>query len=110
MLIELSITPLGTGTHISDAIAEAVRLVDASGLPYQVTATGTCVEGDWNDVMPLVRQCHERVRQLSPHVVTVIQIEDEEGAHNKLTQNVASIAEKIGHAPQRGISAQMLVR
>jgi uncharacterized protein (TIGR00106 family) len=101
MLVELSIVPLGTGTQISDQIAEALEVVDASGVPYQLTPAGTCIEGEWDDVMPLVRQCHERVRALSPHVFTTIRIEDEEGARDKLTRNVASVEEKVGHALKR---------
>jgi uncharacterized protein (TIGR00106 family) len=104
MLVELNITPLGVGTHISEAVAEAVKLVDDSGLPYQLTPTGTCIEGDWDEVMTVVRQCHDRVRELSPHIVTMIQIEDEEGAQDKLTQNILSVEERIGHPLRRRAS------
>ncbi|HXG64366.1 MAG TPA: MTH1187 family thiamine-binding protein [Blastocatellia bacterium] len=101
MLVELSITPLGGDPHISDEIAEALKLIDASGLPYQLTPSATCIEGEWDEVMALVRQCHDRVREKSPHVITTIKIEDEEGATGKLTQNVASVEKKVGHALRR---------
>lgn len=96
MLIELSITPLGGDTHTSDELAEVLRLVDESGLPYQLTPTATVIEGEWDAVMPLVKRCHERAREMSAHVVTTIKIEDEEGATGKLTSNIASVEEKIG--------------
>jgi uncharacterized protein (TIGR00106 family) len=97
MLIEINITPLGVGTHISKAVAEPVKVVDDSGLPYQLTPTGSCKEGDWNDFMTVVRDCHRRVRETSPHVVTMIQLEDEKGAKDKLTQNMLSVEQQIGH-------------
>jgi uncharacterized protein (TIGR00106 family) len=96
MLIELSVLPLGGDTHLSDEIAEALKIVDDSGLPYQLTPSGTCIEGEWDEVMTVVRRCHERMRQSSPHVVTTVRIEDDQGATDKLRQNVASVEEKAG--------------
>ncbi|MCZ7573898.1 MAG: MTH1187 family thiamine-binding protein [Ardenticatenaceae bacterium] len=101
MLAEFSIIPLGVGTHLSDEIAAALKLVDASGLPYEVTPSGTCVEGEWDEVIGLIRRCHERVRTTSPHIITMIKIEDEEGAHDKLTRNVKSVEHKVGHRLER---------
>jgi uncharacterized protein (TIGR00106 family) len=97
MLVELSIIPLGRGVHLSDEIAEVLELVDASGLPYQLTPSGTCIEGEWEEVMALVRRCHERARALSSHVITTIEIEDDGEARDKLTRNVTSVEEKVGH-------------
>jgi len=99
MLFELSIIPLGGNTHLSGEIAEAVKMIDASGLPYQLTPSGTCIEGDWQEVMALIRQCHERMRERSVHVITTIKIEDEEGGRDKLTQNVKSVEDKVGKKP-----------
>lgn len=101
MLVQISVTPLGTGTSLSDEIAEVLRLVDESGLPYLLTPSGTCVEGEWDEVMPLVRRCHERVRELSPHVVTTLRIEDQEGKRNQITENVRSVEERVGRRLQR---------
>jgi uncharacterized protein (TIGR00106 family) len=96
MLIELSIVPLGCDVRWSDQLAEALKLVDASGLPYLLTPSGTCIEGEWDEVMALVRRCHDLVRRSSPHVLTSIRIEDEEGGRDQLTRNIAAVEEKLG--------------
>ena len=96
MLVELSIIPLGGDAHLSDEIAEALKIIDASGLPYQLTPAGTCIEGEWDELIPLIRQCHNRVREMAPHVITMIKIEDDQGERDKLTRNVASVEEKVG--------------
>lgn len=101
MLVELSIIPLGQGTHLSDQLAEIVKVIDASALPYQVTATGTIIEGDWEEVIDLVKRCHDTARRTSPHVFTTLRIEDEEGAIDKLRRNVTVIQTKVGHDAQR---------
>src|SRR6267378_4396807 len=76
MLVELSIIPVGNNPHTSAELAKALQLVDASGLLYRLTPSGTCIEGEWDTVMPLIRQCHERVRKSVPHIITMIKIED----------------------------------
>jgi uncharacterized protein (TIGR00106 family) len=102
MLIELSIIPLNHDSHISKEIAEALKIIDESGLPYQLTPLGTCIEGEWDEVMPLVRKCHDRVRKTCSHIFTTIRIEDEKGAKGKLSQNIKSVEEKAGRALTRG--------
>jgi uncharacterized protein (TIGR00106 family) len=98
MLVELSIIPVGSNAHTSAELAKALRLIDASGLLYRLTPSGTCIEGEWDTVMPLVRRCHERVRKSAAHVITMIKIEDDEDERHKLTRNVASVEEKVGHS------------
>ena len=98
MLFEFSIIPVSGDTHLSGPIAEAIKIVEGSGLPHKVTPLGTCIEGEWSQVIPLIEKCHQRVRQLAPHVLTEIKIEDDEGSTNKLRRNITSIEEKIGHA------------
>jgi hypothetical protein len=47
MLIAFSVTPLGVGEDLGEIVAEAVRVVRASGLPNQTDAMFTTVEGNW---------------------------------------------------------------
>jgi len=101
MLIELTVIPLRGGRHISDEVAEVVKLIDASGLPYQLTPSGTCIEGEWEEVMPLIQRCHIVVRSMSSHVVTLIKIEEEYGKDNKLTTNIESVEQRIGRSVGR---------
>lgn len=101
MLAELTIVPLRGGLHISDEIAEVVKVIDASGLPYELTPSGTCIEGDWDAVMALIRRCHDHIRNRSPHVMTLIKVEDEEGQDQKLLRNVESVEKKVGHPLKR---------
>ncbi|HEX9304115.1 MAG TPA: MTH1187 family thiamine-binding protein [Thermoanaerobaculia bacterium] len=96
MLAEISIVPLGRGEHLSTAIAEVLDVVDRSGVRYKFTPCGTCLEGDWEEVMQVVRQCHAKARQGSRHVMTTVRIEDEEGENDKLVRNVTSVEEKLG--------------
>lgn len=96
MLIELTVTPLGRGIHLSEDIAGILKIVDDSGMRYALTPFGTCIEGEWDDLMKVVKHCHDEARSLSNHVFTTVRIEDEAGATNKLVDNVAAV-EQAAH-------------
>lgn len=96
MLAELSIIQLGRGTQLSSDLGPILKIIDESGLSYRLTPSGTCIEGDWEDVMKLVKQCHDQARGVSPHVLTTLRIEDDLGAKNKLSENIASVERAAG--------------
>jgi len=106
MLIELSINPLGRGTHLSHDLAEILKTVDESGLKYCLTPLGTCIEGEWDEVMALVKRCHQQERTRSKHVLTTVRIEDEDGATDKLNANIASVERAVGHQLRRPVLVQ----
>jgi uncharacterized protein (TIGR00106 family) len=110
MLVELSITPIGNGTHTSDEIAGALEIIEASGLPFELTPSATCIEGEWSEVMPVIERCHEHVKARCPHLITTIKIEDDAGAKNKLRGNVASVEDKLGHAVGRNHSSRIVAK
>jgi len=101
MLAELTIIPIGTGTHLAEQLAEVVEIIDRSGLPYELTPSGTCIEGEWDDVMRVARECHEHARRKSGHIQTVISIEDEKGIKDKLHLNVEALEKRLGHPLRR---------
>jgi uncharacterized protein (TIGR00106 family) len=101
MLVELSINPLGSGTHLSHDLSEILKLIDDSGIRYGLTPLGTCIEGEWDEVMAVVKRCHEKARSMSAHVFTTLRIEDEEGATNKIQENVASVERAAGRSLKR---------
>ena len=98
MLVELSIVPIGIGSSIGDQLAEVLKLVDASGLPYKINPMGTVVEGEWDEVMKLVKKCHMTVMKTGERAITTISIDDRKGKPNRLDEKVKSIEKRIGKA------------
>jgi uncharacterized protein (TIGR00106 family) len=96
MLAAFSITPVGAGESVGEAVAEAVRLVRTSGLPNETNAMFTNVEGDWDEVMGLIRRCVERVGRDAPRVSVVIKLDVRPGHEGALTAKVASVERRLG--------------
>ena len=68
MIAAFSITPLGIGVSVADPVAEAVRLVRGSGLANETNAMFTNVEGEWDDVMSVIKACVMKVAESAPRV------------------------------------------
>ncbi len=95
IVCEFSIVPLGKGESISSYVAECMRIVQGSGLAHQLTAMGTIVEGEWDEVMAVVAECHRAVRSRSPRVLTTVRLDDREGAEGRLESKVRSVQTKV---------------
>jgi uncharacterized protein (TIGR00106 family) len=101
MLFELSVIPLGGDVHLSEELADVLAVVHASGLPYKLGPTSTCIEGEWERVMPTVQACHQAARRHTTHVITLIKVEDDAGERNKIRANVDSVESKVGRNLER---------
>lgn len=98
MLVEFSIIPIGAGSSIGDQLAEVLKIVDTSGLPYKVNPMGTVIEGEWDEVLKLIKKCHGTVMKTSERALTTISIDDRKGKPNRIEEKVKSIEKRIGKA------------
>jgi uncharacterized protein (TIGR00106 family) len=95
MLCAFSITPIGVGESVSEQVADVVRLVRESGLPNETNAMFTNVEGEWDDVMALVRACVMKVAESAPRVSVVIKIDHRPGVTGALRHKVEAVEARL---------------
>lgn len=95
MIADFSIVPLGTGESLSGIVAEMVRTVRESGIAWQLTPMGTVVEGEWDEVMGVIKACHAMARTHAGRVVTSIRIDDREGRTGAIEGKVRSVEAKL---------------
>ncbi len=96
MIVEFSVTPIGKGKSLSEDIAQVLDLVDRSGLDYRFTPMGTIVEGEWDLVMQLIKNCHQAMRERVDRVSTRIYIDDQKGAKDRIRHKVEAVEKKLG--------------
>lgn len=95
MLAAFSITPLGAGESVGASVADAIRLVRESGLPNETNAMFTNVEGEWDEVMSVLKACADKVLEAAPRVSMVIKLDIRPGAVDALTTKVATIEQHL---------------
>jgi uncharacterized protein (TIGR00106 family) len=91
MIVAFSITPLGIGENVGRAVAEAVRVVRASGLPNETDAMFTVLEGEWDEVMGVVKQAMDAVLAVAPRASMTLKADVRPGIVNGMTSKVASL-------------------
>jgi uncharacterized protein (TIGR00106 family) len=96
MLIAFSVTPLGVGEDVGEIVAEAVRVVRSSGLPNHTDAMFTTIEGEWDEVMAVVKQATDAVAARAPRVSVVIKADVRPGVSNAMTAKVETIERYLG--------------
>lgn len=75
MLVAFSVAPSGTGRSdgsVHDAVAAAVAVVRSSGLPHRTTSMFTEIEGEWDEVMDVVKRATEAVLPFGSRVSLVL--------------------------------------
>lgn len=98
MIVAFSVAPTVVGdetAEMSAAVAEAVRVVRASGLPNETNAMFTLVEGEWDEVFAVIKEATDAVRQVSPRTSLVIKVDIREGVTGQLTQKVDSVNRRL---------------
>src|SRR5436190_19959423 len=90
MIVAFSISPAGADETggVSQAVAEAVRVVRASGLPNETNAMFTNLEGEWDEVMAVVKQAVDAVAAVSPRVSLVLKADIRPGYTGQLPAKV----------------------
>jgi uncharacterized protein (TIGR00106 family) len=96
MLVEFSIIPIGVGSSIGDQLAEVLKIVDTSGLPYKVNPMGTVIEGEWDEVIKLIKKCHRIVMKRGERALTTISIDDRKGKPDRIDEKVKSLERRLG--------------
>ncbi len=97
MLAAFSITPLGAGESVGGLVAEAVRVVRASGLSSETNAMFTNLEGEWDEVLDVIRASVEKVAEAAPRVSVVIKLDYRpEAAPGRLARDVESVERRLG--------------
>ena len=97
MLVAFSISPStadDTG-GVSEAVAAAVRIVRESGLPNETNAMFTNIEGEWDEVMAVVKQAVDAVAAVSPRVGLVLKADIRPGFSGQLTAKVERVEKAL---------------
>ncbi len=96
VLLEFSMYPLDRGESLSTYVARSLDIIGKSGVEYQCHSMGTVLEGEFNQVMDVVRRCFERMAEDCNRIECMIKIDYRRGHTGRLRAKVASVEAKLG--------------
>jgi len=102
MIVAISISPSGADETggVSEAVAEAVQVIRDSGLPNETNAMFTNIEGEWDEVMAVVKAAVFKVAETSPRVGLVLKADLRQGFETgQLTAKVERVENALRESP-----------
>ena len=93
MIVAFSISPTAVDETggVSEAVAAAVRVVRESGLPNETNSMFTNIEGEWDEVMAVVKRAVDVVAAVSPRVGLVLKADIRPGYDGQLAAKVERV-------------------
>ena len=95
LLAEFSIWPMDKGESVGKYVARAIDIVDRSGLPYKLGPLGTCIEGEWAEVMSVIQKCYEELEKDCGRISCSIKCDWRRGRSGGLSGKVESIEKTL---------------
>ena len=97
-IVFVTIAPLGTASSsLSPYVAGVERVLRSSGLKHELTAMGSIIEGNLDEILPVLRVMHEQpFAQGAVRVSTLIKIDDRRDKPGSIEGKIRSVKEKLG--------------
>ena len=96
VLLEFSLYPTDKGESVSDYVKRNLEIIDDSGLPYKLGPMGTCLEGEYDEVMAVVKMCYDRMTVDCGRVACHIKMDYRTGQAGRLESKVQTLKDKTG--------------
>ena len=96
LLAEFSMWPMDKGESVGKYVARLLDIIDRSGLPYRLGPLGTCVEGDFDAVMAVIKLCHEALAADCNRIACTIKMDYRKGHDNMLESKIESVEKHLG--------------
>jgi uncharacterized protein (TIGR00106 family) len=105
VIVDLCVVPMGVGVSVSPQVAACQRVIEASGLEYRMHAYGTNIEGPWDEVMAVVKRCHETVHEMgAPRITSTLKLGTRIDREQHMDDKVASVESLLGESSSSGMS------
>jgi uncharacterized protein (TIGR00106 family) len=96
VIVDLCVVPLGVGVSLGKYIAACEKVLQRTGLKTQLHAYGTNIEGEWDQVMEAVKQCHQTLHEMGvPRISSSIRLGTRVDREQTMEDKVRSVREKL---------------
>ena len=96
VLLEFSMSPMDKGESVSPYVSRSLDIISKSGVAYRLNPMGTVLEGEWDEVMSVVKQCFEKMSADCNRITCGIKIDYRKGKSGRLDSKMAAIEQKLG--------------
>lgn len=94
-LVAVAIAPFGVGDELAPYVAEAIRIIRESGLPHRTTSMFTEIEGEWDDVMAVVRDATFVLANQGIRTEVILKADVRPGHTDTINRKIAAVEELL---------------
>jgi len=91
VIVDFSIFPIGKEESVSRYASRAVKIIKDSGIPHHIGPMGTAIEGEWDEVMLVVKQCMEELKKDCPRLYMTMKVDCRQGESGRMEKKVRKV-------------------
>ena len=96
VLLEFSMSPLGKGESVGKYVSRSLKVIDESGIDYRLNPMGTVLEGNWDEVLEVVRRCFFKMKKDCNRISCTIKVDYRKSKKGRLSSKMASVERRVG--------------
>ena len=89
------------GTSVSKYVARSLEIIADSGVPYRLGPMGTCLEGEWEDVMAVIEKCYRRMSADCERISCSIKVDARDGTGGRLGSKIEKVENILGRTLEK---------
>ena len=91
VIVDFSIFPIGKEESVSKYASRAVKIIKESGLPHHIGPMGTAIEGEWDEVILVVKRCMEELKKDCPRLYMTMKVDCRQGESGRMEKKVRKV-------------------
>jgi uncharacterized protein (TIGR00106 family) len=96
VIVDFCVVPVGVGVSLGSYIAECERILLKAGLKTHLHGYGTNVEGEWDQVIQAIKDCHQALHDMGvPRISTTIRLGTRIDKEQTIEDKIRSVEEKL---------------
>lgn len=95
-LVAVAIAPLGVGNKLAQEVAEVIKVIRESGLPNRTTSMFTEIEGEWDEVMEVVKKATFILAEKGIRTEVVLKADIRPGYTNTINTKIEKVNYILG--------------
>jgi len=91
VIVDFSIFPIGKEESVSKYASRAVKIIKESGLPHHISPMGTSIEGEWDEVMGVVKSCMEELKKDCNRLYMTMKVDCRQGESGRIEMKIKKV-------------------
>ena len=91
VIVDFSIFPIGKEESVSKYASRAVKIIKESGFAHHISPMGTSIEGEWDEVMLVVKRCMEDLKKDCARLYMTMKVDCRDGQYGRLEMKVKKV-------------------